>query len=224
MNILSAHEKELKTQKIARVAQRIFQTQDFTAISMAQIASQSGIAKGTLFNYFETKENLFMYLLLTGYQKYLQEVIQQWQNFPPSLTWEQLEEFLIKQNRFLIQEKPELLRLDALRAPLLEIRANRKQTLTQRQKLYQINQKLGQIIAQKVDLINAQQAGHLFITQSAIISGLMNMMGLDEFNHAKLQVNFEEFKIDLEKEANQVWLFYLQGLHKQLLEVHHHEN
>ena len=160
MNILSAHEKELKTQKIARVAQRIFQTQDFTAISMAQIASQSGIAKGTLFNYFETKENLFMYLLLTGYQKYLQEVIQQWQNFPPSLTWEQLEEFLIKQNRFLIQEKPELLRLDALRAPLLEIRANRKQTLTQRQKLYQINQKLGQIIAQKVNLINAQQAGH----------------------------------------------------------------
>lgn len=224
MNILSAHEKELKTQKIAQVAQRLFQTQDFTAISMAQIARQSGIAKGTLFNYFETKENLFMYLLLTGYQKYLQEVIQQWQNFPPSLTWEQLEEFLIKQNRFLIQEKPELLRLDALRAPLLEIRANREQTLTQRQKLYQINQKLGQIIAQKVDLINAQQAGHLFITQSAIISGLMNMMGLDKFNHAKLQVNFEEFKIDLEKEANQVWLFYLQGLHKQLLEVHHHEN
>lgn len=224
MNILSAHEKELKTQKIAQVAQRLFQTQDFTAISMAQIARQSGIAKGTLFNYFETKENLFMYLLLTGYQKYLQEVIQQWQNFPPSLTWEQLEEFLIKQNRFLIQEKPELLRLDALRAPLLEIRANREQTLTQRQKLYQINQKLGQIIAQKVDLINAQQAGHLFITQSAIISGLINMMGLDEFNYAKLQVNFEEFKIDLEKEANQVWLFYLQGLHKQLLKVHHHEN
>lgn len=224
MNILSAHEKELKTQKIAQVAQRLFQTQDFTAISMAQIARQSVIAKGTLFNYFETKENLFMYLLLTGYQKYLQEVIQQWQNFPPSLTWEQLEEFLIKQNRFLIQEKPELLRLDALRAPLLEIRANREQTLTQRQKLYQINQKLGQIIAQKVDLINAQQAGHLFITQSAIISGLMNMMGLDEFNHAKLQVNFAEFKIDLEKEANQVWLFYLQGLHKQLLKVHHHEN
>ena len=105
MNILSAHEKELKTQKIAQVAQGLFQTQDFTAISMAQIARQSGIAKGTLFNYFETKENLFMYLLLTGYQKYLQEVIQQWQNFPPSLTWEQLEKFLMKQNRSLIQAK-----------------------------------------------------------------------------------------------------------------------
>lgn len=52
MNILSAHEKELKTQKIAQVAQRLFQTQDFTAISMAQIARQSGIAKGTSCKYF----------------------------------------------------------------------------------------------------------------------------------------------------------------------------
>lgn len=85
MNILSLHEKELKTQKIAQVAKKILSTRLYDRFN-GSIARQSGIAKGTLFNYFETKKNLFMYLLIIGYQKYLQKVIQQWQNFPSSLT------------------------------------------------------------------------------------------------------------------------------------------
>ncbi|MEB3365558.1 TetR/AcrR family transcriptional regulator [Lactobacillus sp. R2/2] len=54
---------------------------------MAQIARESGVAKGTLFNYFKTKENIFMYLLLSGYQDYLKEVRQRFQKTASITSW-----------------------------------------------------------------------------------------------------------------------------------------
>ena len=44
----------------------------------------------------------------------------------------------------------------------------------------------------------------------------MNMMNLDEFHHDQLPVDFKGFQIDLEQEANQIMLFYLQGLQQKL--------
>ncbi|MEB3365559.1 hypothetical protein SDC49_24995 [Lactobacillus sp. R2/2] len=85
-----------------------------------------------------------------------------------------------------------------------------------RQKLYEINQQLGQAIAARITLLSVKEASHLFIIQSAIISGLMNMMNLDEFHHDQLPVDFNGFQIDLEQEANQIMLFYLQGLQQKL--------
>ena len=80
MHVLTPEEKQAKKQLIATAASKLFQEHDFNEISIAQIANESGVAKGTLFNYFKTKENIFMYLLLSGYQNYLKEVLFDWQN------------------------------------------------------------------------------------------------------------------------------------------------
>lgn len=85
MNILSLHEKELKTQKIAQVAKKILSTRLYDRFN-GSIARQSGIAKGTLFNYFETKKKSIYVSVNHRLSKVLQKVIQQWQNFPSSLT------------------------------------------------------------------------------------------------------------------------------------------
>ena len=216
MYVLTPREKEAKKQLIAAAASKLFQKNDFNQISMAQIAHESGVAKGTLFNYFKTKENIFMYLLLSGYQDYLKEVRQRFQKTASITSWNDFTAFLLEQNHLLIRERPDLLRLNALRGPILEAAADREQTLAGREKLYEINQQLGQAIAARITLLSVKQASHLFIIQSAIISGLMNMMNLDEFHHDQLPVDFNGFQIDLEQEANQIMLFYLQGLQQKL--------
>lgn len=109
MHVLTPEEKQAKKQLIATAASKLFQEHDFNEISMAQIASESGVAKGTLFNYFKTKENIFMYLLLSGYQNYLKEVLFDWQNGPQIATWDRLTAFLLKQNHYLIHEKADLM-------------------------------------------------------------------------------------------------------------------
>lgn len=216
MYVLTPQEKAAKKQLIAAAASKLFQKNDFNQISMAQIARESGVAKGTLFNYFKTKENIFMYLLLSGYQDYLKEVRQRFQKAKSITSWNDFAAFLLEQNHLLIRERPDLLRLNALRGPILEAAADREQTLAGREKLYEINQQLGQAIAARITLLSVKEASHLFIIQSAIISGLMNMMNLDEFHHDQLPVDFKGFQIDLEQEANQIMLFYLQGLQQKL--------
>ena len=216
MYVLTPKEKEAKKQLIAAAASKLFQKNDFNRISMAQIARESGVAKGTLFNYFKTKENIFMYLLLSGYQDYLKEVRQRFQKAESITSWADFSSFILEQNHLLISQRTDLLRLNALRGPILETAADREQTLVGREKLYEINRKLGQAIAERISLLSVKQASHLFIIQSAIISGLMNMMNLGEFHHDQLPVDFKVFQIDLEQEANQLMLFYLQGLEQKL--------
>ncbi|MEB3362901.1 TetR/AcrR family transcriptional regulator [Lactobacillus sp. R2/2] len=78
--------KKLKTTDCGS-CQQIISKNDFNKISMARIARESGVAKGTLFNYFKTKESIFMYLLLSGYQDYLKDVLLRFQAAENITTW-----------------------------------------------------------------------------------------------------------------------------------------
>jgi AcrR family transcriptional regulator len=211
MNILTEKQRTEKAEKIADTALQLLQTRSFGSITMSQIAAKSGVGKGTLFNYFETKENIFMRLLLSGYQDYFENLIQDFQKLPSHVSVEEFCNFMINQTQYLIRDKSVLVRLNALRAPVLEGRANMDQTLAGRQILYETSQRLGQVISEHVTFISKSEASHLFIVQSAIISGLMNMMGLDEFDHEQLSPKFTDFKINLETDAIQTLKFYLTG-------------
>jgi AcrR family transcriptional regulator len=55
---ISAEAKEKTRRKILETAQRLFRTQGFGHTSTRDLSSEAGIATGTLFNYFPTKETL----------------------------------------------------------------------------------------------------------------------------------------------------------------------
>ncbi|MFW6364945.1 MAG: TetR/AcrR family transcriptional regulator [Spirochaetota bacterium] len=57
---LSSDEKELKRELIIRSAMDLFKHRDFLQIRMIDIAREAGVAKGTVFCYFKTKEELFL--------------------------------------------------------------------------------------------------------------------------------------------------------------------
>lgn len=58
--------KAEKQRKILEVAARAFATQDFHKVKTDDIATASGIGKGTLFRYFATKEDLFVAAMIYG--------------------------------------------------------------------------------------------------------------------------------------------------------------
>ncbi|MBD9366637.1 TetR/AcrR family transcriptional regulator, partial [Leuconostoc mesenteroides] len=70
-NSMSSKQKYEKSQKIAQSALKLFEESSFDEITMEKIAQDAGVAKGTLFNYYKTKENIFMNLLLEGYQIFI---------------------------------------------------------------------------------------------------------------------------------------------------------
>ncbi|MBA3686471.1 MAG: TetR family transcriptional regulator [Planctomycetes bacterium] len=57
------HDKELKREAIIAAVRTLFASSSFSAITMDGIAARVGIAKGTLYLYFASKEELFLFLV-----------------------------------------------------------------------------------------------------------------------------------------------------------------
>jgi len=60
---MEASEKDERKQQILKAAASLFAASGFEQISMAEVARSAGIAKGTVYLYFKTKEELFLALL-----------------------------------------------------------------------------------------------------------------------------------------------------------------
>ena len=57
---VSIEQKKERQQQIIATTRKFFEQSDFHGISMEQIARDAGLAKGTVFFYFKTKEELFL--------------------------------------------------------------------------------------------------------------------------------------------------------------------
>ncbi|MDY2513327.1 TetR/AcrR family transcriptional regulator, partial [Weissella confusa] len=126
-----------------------------------------------------------MTLLLEDYQRYFTQLTTDLAQQPP-LSADDFIAWLTTQTRQLIEEHSVLIRLNAIRGPILEGKANMQETITQREALYRASQRLGQqLVIQTDHLLDQSQFSHLFIIQSGIISGLINMAALTSFNHHK---------------------------------------
>ncbi len=61
--------------KILEVASEVFRENGFEATSMSQIAALAGGSKGTLYNYFPSKEDLLLAVLFNGAQEFTEQVL-----------------------------------------------------------------------------------------------------------------------------------------------------
>jgi AcrR family transcriptional regulator len=57
-------EKEVRTAEIEQAARKIFLSRGFQAATIQEIAEEAGIAKGTVYLYYQSKEDLYTALLL----------------------------------------------------------------------------------------------------------------------------------------------------------------
>ncbi|TPR26276.1 TetR/AcrR family transcriptional regulator [Apilactobacillus micheneri] len=213
MNARTNDQKKQKATLISNVALNLFQEKPFAEISMNEIAKKSNVAKGTLFNYYKTKENIFMHLLLVGYANFFNRLLSQL-NEKQINTIKELKNFLLNSTEDLIQKHFTLIKLNALRGPILENKASRDQTIDGRKDLYFIHEQLSKRIHDLFPKISISQANKIFIIQSSIISGLINLSGLDAFNQEPIKDDFVNFKVNVFDDSIETFSFYLDGLLK----------
>lgn len=58
-----------KQQRVLRQAARLFAKRGYAATDMAELAERCGVAKGSIYNYFESKEDLYYYVCLDGLER-----------------------------------------------------------------------------------------------------------------------------------------------------------
>lgn len=217
MNIKTADQKQAKQEMIANTALKMFEETNFYDISINSIALASGVAKGTVFNYFKTKENIFMHLLLMGYQDFFSKTLQEFKRLKiNNLT--QLKSFLLQNTEDLIDNHLVLIKLNALRGPILEGKASMEDTIKGRKDLYKIHETLAEEIHLTFPEIDVSMANKIFIVQSSIASGLINLSNLDSFNQTPINNDFSDFVIKTKEDTLSTFDCYLTGLFLKLEE------
>lgn len=217
MNIKTANQKQQKQALIASTALKMFAETNFYDISINSIAAASGVAKGTVFNYFKTKENIFMHLLLVGYQDFFTQTISQF-NENKITDLNGLKDFLLSNTEDLIDNHLTLIKLNALRGPILEGKASMEETIQGRKDLYQIHERLATDIHNSFAEISVAMANKIFIVQSSIVSGLINLSDLDSFNQQPINNDLSDFTVSIKDDALTTFDFYLTGLFLKLKE------
>jgi AcrR family transcriptional regulator len=69
--MMKEEKRELKVTSIIRAAEKVFEKYGFRNAKMEDIASEARITKVTLYSYFQSKENLYLAITYTGFQKLL---------------------------------------------------------------------------------------------------------------------------------------------------------
>ena len=62
----SVEDKDLRRAQLIAAATQLFADADFDAVTIARVAARAGVAKGTAYLYFATKESLFLELVRPG--------------------------------------------------------------------------------------------------------------------------------------------------------------
>lgn len=70
----SAEDKDLRRTHLIEAATQLFADADFDAVTIARVAEAAGVAKGTAYIYFATKEALFLELVRAELMLWLQDV------------------------------------------------------------------------------------------------------------------------------------------------------
>lgn len=73
-------EKEFKKQLIAEAAYRLFSNSSFEAVTVEDIAREAEFGKGTLYLYFENKEDILVYIFCRGVENLCKDIEEQCSN------------------------------------------------------------------------------------------------------------------------------------------------
>jgi len=84
-----------KKDRVLSAATDLFAERGFHRTEMDEIAKRAGISKGSLYNYFKSKDDLFLHICNTGIQGFRENV---WREIPPHLDiYRQVEELFRRQ-------------------------------------------------------------------------------------------------------------------------------
>lgn len=164
-------QKEERRQDILTTAWQLFQTTSYEAVTIAGVAKAAGLAKGTIFLYFKTKEALFLALLEQQLESWFAAVdagllaMGEQGNIPhvAALLCEQLE------------VRPGLTRLLAILHTILERNINLDEAQHFKYMLKDHFERTGTLLEQCLPFLQPGQGAHVLLQCDALVIGFWHL-------------------------------------------------
>lgn len=193
---VSQQQKAIRRQAILAEAWQMFQETSYQQVNMAEVAKRAGIAKGTVYLYFKTKEELFLALQTQAFEAWFDRVDKALQSISSKDAIGQFIELMGAS----FDAQPALVRLIAILHTILEQNIDFTTALAFKQMLRERVLQTGSLLeaalpflrpgegAQLLLRIHAMAIGFQHLAEPApVVKGVLEKPGLDIFN-----INFKD--------------------------------
>ena len=164
-------QKLARRQHILDTAWALFQEKEYEQVNIIDVAKGAGLAKGTVYLYFKTKEELFLAILSEQFEGWFDEINGRLQADTYPSTTPEIADLLTKT----LTERPSLTRLFALLYPVLERNIKPEAALQFKQMLLARITQTGALLESRMPFLQPGQGAQLQLQIYAIILGLQQM-------------------------------------------------
>ncbi len=164
-------QKEARRQDILDTAWHLFQATTYDQVTMMDIARALGLAKGTVFLYFKTKEALFLALVEQQLIFWFAHVDARLSEREGTGTIEHITELFVQT----LEANPALTRLLAILHTLLEQNIDLETALHFKHMLLEHFKRTGALLEHCLPFLAAGQGAHLLLQSHALVIGLWHL-------------------------------------------------
>lgn len=200
-----------RRQVILDAAWRAFHSSSYSELTVARIARETGLAKGTVFLYFRTKEEIF--LEVTGQQlaEWFDMVDGRLTQLPVPAETEDVVEVIADS----LQKRAYFTRLLAILSTVLEQNANYDAVLRFKQLLLIRLSHSGALMERALDFLRPGEGAHLLMQLEAIVIGLRHLADAAPVVRQLMTLDdMRAFDVDFDREFRQLALALLNGMNR----------
>lgn len=209
--IITEKDKANKKNFIIDKAYELFETREFHEITMNDIAKNCGMAKGTLFNYFETKETLFSEMLYKEYTKWGIHEIKQLKEHK-KFSKVEYHDFILKETLNVIKYRKSFVRLAAVKRTIMNQNIKPEIIFKQVDGLHKSLTMITNETINKIDFLTPKQIYDVYTARHIILIGGYNIATNPELIEKHLHIDELQGVIDMEQNVMMILDSYLNNL------------
>jgi AcrR family transcriptional regulator len=167
-------QKQARRQVLLDVAWELFEATSYQALTINEVAERAGLAKGTVYLYFKTKEELFLSLQEQQLAAWFAEVdvrLQAAPDAPEAGPIVQVVDILCET----LKQRPGLTRLLAIMHTVLEQNIDFETALHFKQMLLSHVSRTGALLEQRLPFLTPGQGAQILLRVNALAIGLQHM-------------------------------------------------
>lgn len=204
-----SEDKAIRREKILKVSRKLFESQGLDSITMDLIAKKADLAKGTLYLYFKTKEEVFLDLQKEELFQWMRILTHQFDSAPKGMSAKDFAELVVS----FTEHQNSFMRLLTLLHPVLENNVTVDKAKQFKLELKKEMNQLALAIAKKIEGLTPQTAFTLVFRIYSMIIGLWQTANPPPtisklLNDPELAI----FKIDFGAELKESLIWLISGM------------
>lgn len=205
----SQEQKNAKRETILGAARDLYRTRQYDEVDVATIAVESGIAKGTVYLYFRTKEEIFVELYRQAYADWLTAL-------KSGLAEPSIRHSIPKVVDLIgrtLADRPEMLDLIAILHTRLEQKITPEQALALKLEMKESIDELGPILEEQLGFLLPGEGAMLLLRTEALIIGLSHLADpAPAVAEVIARDDMTMFRVDLPHAIGEMLMVMMMGL------------